>query len=124
MITGLWLIALAQGGAPLVVATVDRTRLNVGDPLVLTVRARTRSAQALTFALPSFAGFAIVATHEVTDVSLGARMGGAVLRTTLRQVTLRAERAGALIIGPVRVQQGATVVATQPISITAERSLM
>ncbi len=122
MIAALWLIALAQRGAPLVTATVDRTRLSVGDALVLTVRARTRSTQTLTFALPPFAGFAIVATHEVTDVSLGARMGGAVLRTTLRQVTLRAERAGELVIGPVRVQQGATVVATQPIPIIAERA--
>src|SRR2546430_17591845 len=70
VIAALWVIALAQGGAPVVTATVDRTRLGVGDALVLTIRARTRSPQPLKFTLPALPGFAIIATHEVSDVSL------------------------------------------------------
>ena len=119
MIAALWVIALAQGGAPVVTATVDRTRLGVGDALVLTIRARTRSPQPLKFTLPALPGFAIIATHEVSDVSLAGGVGAA-MRTTVRQLTLRAERAGTLVIGPVRVQQGTKVFATRAISVTAD----
>ncbi len=127
MIPVIWLIAQLQAGPPVVVASVDRTRLTVGDALVLTVRARTRSAQPLNLTLPPLAGFAIIATHEVTDVSLGSDAGGGAgvgspLRTTMRQLTLRAERAGTLVIGPVRVQQGRAVVTTAAISITADKA--
>jgi len=119
VIAALWVIALAQGGAPVVTATVDRTRLGVGDALVLTIRARTRSPQPLKFTLPALPGFAIIATHEVSDVSLAGGVGAA-MRTTVRQLTLRAERAGTLVIGPVRVQQGTKVFATRAISVTAD----
>jgi hypothetical protein len=115
----LLLVALLQGSTPVVTAAVDRARLTVGDQLVLTVRAQTHSAQPLTFTLPSLTGFAIVGTHEVTDVALGAGAGKE-LRTTIRQLTLRAERAGALIIAGVRVRQGKAVLTTAPITVTVD----
>jgi hypothetical protein len=115
------MVALAQGRPPLVTASVDRTRLTVGDALVFTIRTRTRSPQPLTLTLPPLAGFAIVATHEVTDVSVGAGAGD-VLRTTVRQLTLRADRAGPLVIGAVRARQGRAVAATTPIPVTVDRA--
>ena len=128
MILSLLVLALAQGGgggsqagAPLVTASVDRTHVTMGEALVLTVRARTHSAEALTVTLPSLAGFAIVETREVTDVSVGPASGGT-LRTTVRQVTLRAERSGALVIGPVQARQGGLVVSTDQITIAVDRA--
>jgi oxygen tolerance protein BatD len=112
-------VALSQGGPPLATASVDRARLTVGDALVFTIRTRTRSPQPLTFTLPPLAGFAIVATHEVTDVSVGAGADD-VLRTTVRQLTLRAERPGRLVIGAVRARQGGIVGVTTPIPVTVD----
>ncbi|HUL03101.1 MAG TPA: BatD family protein [Gemmatimonadales bacterium] len=116
-------LVLAQGprGGPALTAAVDRARLTVGDALVLTVRARTRSSEPVTFTMPSFAGFAIVGTREITDVSVGV-VPGAAARTTVRQLTLRAERAGGLVIGAVRARQGNLVLATEPITITVDRA--
>ena len=119
MILALVIVAVTQGGSPLVTTSVDRTRLTVGDALVFTIRTRTRSPQPLTFTLPALTGFDIVATHEVTDVSVGAGPGD-VLRTTVRQLTLRADRAGRIVIGAVRARQGAAVAATAPIVVTVD----
>jgi len=44
-----------------VTASVDRTHLHVGEELMLTVRARTRSTDAVEIMLPTLNGFAIVA---------------------------------------------------------------
>lgn len=122
MIFALALVVFAQGGPPLVTASVDRTRLTVGEALVLTLRTRTRAAQPLTVTLPALAGFAIVATHEVTDVSVGSGAGD-MLRTTVRQLTLRADRAGQLVIGAVRAQQGRSAAATAPIQVIVDSAV-
>ena len=101
-----------------VTATVDRTRLVVGDELMLTVRARTRSPDPLQIMLPPLAGFAIVGSRDLTEVAMSGT-GGAV-RTTVRELQLRAELAGAVVIGPVQVRQGESAVATDPILITVD----
>ena len=121
MILAVILATLTQG-PPLVTTSVDRARLVMGDALVFTIRTRTRSPQPLNFTLPPLAGFAIVGTHEVTDVSVGATAGD-LLRTTVRQLTLRAERAGQLVIGPVRVRQGSRVATTTPITVTVDAAV-
>ncbi|PYO68925.1 MAG: hypothetical protein DMD71_05350, partial [Gemmatimonadetes bacterium] len=117
MIAALALVALAQG-PPDVTATVDRTRVRVGEPVTLTVRARARSVEPLDIVLPSLAGFAIVGSRDFTEVSVGGS-GGSV-RTMSRSLELRADRAGTLVIGPVTVRQGARTVRTDPISVTVD----
>ena len=117
MIAALALVALAQG-PPDVTAAVDRTRVRVGEPVTLTVRARARSVEPLDIVLPSLAGFAIVGSRDFTEVSVGGS-GGSV-RTTSRSLELRADRAGTLVIGPVTVRQGARTVRTDPISVTVD----
>src|SRR5207244_9095928 len=67
---------------------------------------------------PALTGFTIVGSREVTDVSLDGAVGQ--LRTTTRELRLRAERAGTLVIGAVRARQGARTVATEPISIIVD----
>lgn len=107
---------LLQGAE--VTATVDRTRLTVGDQLVLSIRARTRSTDVLEILPPPLAGFAIVGSRDLTEVALSGTAGP--VRTTVRELQLRAERAGALLIGPVRVRQGESEVATEPILVTVD----
>ena len=101
-----------------VTARVDRTRLNVGEEVMLTVRARTRSTEPLEILLPALAGFAIVGSRDLTEVAMSGTAGP--VRTTVRELQLRAEQAGAVLIGPVRVRQGESTVATEPILITVD----
>src|SRR5205823_6238757 len=107
----LWVLAALQTRpAPDVTAWVDRSHVTAGDDLLLTIRARTRSAAPVTLALPALTGFTVVGSREVTEVTLEA-LGGPV-RTTTRELELRAQRPGALVIGPVRVEQNGRRVAT------------
>lgn len=115
----LWgVLALLQGGAPNATAMVDRTRVSAGDQLTLTVRARTRSAAPITLVLPALTGFAIVGSREVTEVTIGG--AGSPVRTTTRELELRAERPGSLVIGPVRIRQAGREVATAPFTVTVD----
>jgi hypothetical protein len=111
------LSAVTMQGAE-VTATVDRTRVVVGEELMLTVRARTRSVEPLELLLPPLAGFAIVGSRDLTEVAMSGT--GGPVRTTVRELQLRAEQAGAVLIGPVRARQGQSVVATEPILITVD----
>jgi len=115
----LWVLAALQSGpAPDVTARVDRTHVTAGDNLLLTIRARTRSAAPVTLALPALTGFTVVGSREVTEVTLEA-LGGPV-RTTTRELELRAQRPGALVIGPVRVEQVGRRVTTAALTVTVD----
>jgi hypothetical protein len=109
-------LALVQGAE--VTASVDRTHLRVGEELMLTVRARTRTADPVEIMLPSLNGFAIVGSRDMTEVAISG--GNTSIRTTVRELQLRAQQPGALLIGPVRARQGPSVVSTDPILITVD----
>jgi hypothetical protein len=108
---------VVQSGGAEVTASVDRTRLTVGHELMLTVRARTRSAELVELLLPPLTGFAIVGSRDLTEVAMS---GAGSVRTVVRELQLRAEQPGALLIGPVRARQGQSVVATDPILVTVD----
>ena len=97
---------------------MDRARVTAGDELRLTVRARSRTAEPVTVVLPALTGFAITGSREVTEVTIEGV--GAPIRTTTRELALRAQRPGTLVIGPVRVRQGGHEVATAPIAVTVD----
>ena len=101
-----------------VTASVDRTRLRVGEALQLTVRARTRTADPVEIMLPPLNGFAVVGSRDMTEVAFSGGSGS--IRTTVRELQLRAQQPGALLIGPVRARQGASVVSTDPILVTVD----
>jgi tetratricopeptide (TPR) repeat protein len=101
-----------------VTAGVDRTHLRVGEELILTIRAHTRAADPVEIMLPPLNGFAIVGSRDMTEVAINGASGS--IRTTVRELQLRAQQPGALLIGPVRARQGASVVATDPILITVD----
>jgi len=118
VIAALGLLAALQGAPPDVTARVDRARLTAGEELRLTVRARSRTAEPVTVVLPALTGFAITGSREVTEVTIEGL--GAPVRTTTRELALRAQRPGTLVIGPVRVRQGGHEVATAPITVTVD----
>ena len=117
MILSLLAVAAFVQGAE-VTAGVDRTHVRVGEELTLTVRARTRSADAVEIVLPSLNGFAIVGSRDMTEVAINGVSGST--RTTVRELQLRAQQPGALLIGPVRARQGVSVVSTDPILVTVD----
>src|SRR5207247_8697053 len=84
----------------------------------LTLTPRTLTAHPGILTLPLLTGFAIVGSREVTEVSVEGALGQT--RTTTRELRLRAERAGTLVIGPVRARQGRRTVATEPIAVTVD----
>lgn len=98
-------VVALQGGGAEVTASVDRTRLRLGEQLQLTVRARTRSADPVEILLPPLTGFAVVGSRDMTEVAFSGGTGS--VRTSVRELQLRAQQAGALLIGPVRARQGA-----------------
>jgi hypothetical protein len=116
VIAALLVAAVIQGGLE-VNAAVDRARVALGGELTLTVRARSRSAGTVEIALPSIAGFAVTGSREAAEVSYG---GGLPTYATMRSVTLRAERIGQLVIGPVIARQGAARVQTDPVLVVVD----
>src|SRR5437773_952379 len=54
----------------------------------------------------------------MTEVAINGASGST--RTTVRELQLRAQQPGALLIGPVRARQGGSVVATDPILVTVD----
>ncbi|HEY7193851.1 MAG TPA: BatD family protein [Gemmatimonadales bacterium] len=109
-------LVLVQGAE--VTASVDKTRLRVGEELTLTIRARSRVADPVEIMLPPLNGFAIQGSRDMTEVAFSGAGGS--IRTTVRELQLRAQQAGALLIGPVRARQGQSVVSTDPILITVD----
>jgi hypothetical protein len=113
-VIGIALVLALQAGLPSVSASVDRSRLAVGEELVLSVRATSAADEPVTVTLPSLDGFEIMARTERTEVAIGNTAS----RTTALEVRLRATRAGTFRIGAVTAQQGASVVRTAAITIT------
>jgi hypothetical protein len=101
-----------------VTASVDRTHLRVGEELMLTIRAHTRAADPVDIMLPPLNGFVIAGSREMTEVAFSGGTGS--MRTTIRELQLRAQQPGALLIGPVRARQGGSIVATDPILVTVD----
>ena len=54
----------------------------------------------------------------MTEVAFSGGSGS--MRTTIRELQLRAQQPGALLIGPVRARQGGSIVATDPILVTVD----
>jgi hypothetical protein len=113
-------LVLAAAQAPDVTASVDRTRVRVGEEITLTIRARTRSQDPLDVMLPPFAGLTLIASREFSQVSFSGDPSAGASRTTVREVQLRVDRPGSVVIGAVRVRQGRTLVETTPITLTVD----
>ena len=120
------LLALLQAGPPEIHVSVDQDRVSVGDELVYTARAVSRSSEPMSLTIAPFNGFEIVSRSERTEVSLSPGP----IRTTVLEVRLRALRPGRWQIGPARATQGnetteaaALVVDVEPSAAVAATTL-
>ena len=119
----LLLLALqAAGPRPTLTASVDHAHVRVGDELTLSIQAKSSSTDPLTLLLPGLSGFTMVGSHEATQVSFGGTGPGE--RVTLRELSLRAERPGRLVIGGIAVTQGSWRAKTAPIVVTVDSGVL
>ena len=117
MIGALAFLLLQAAAPPVVRVTVDRDRVTVGEEIVLSVRAVSRSQEPMQVTMPPLDGFEIVARSERTEVSLA----GAASRATTLEIRLRALRTGTWRLGPVTARQGSAVGRAPeiPVSVVA-----
>lgn len=112
------LLLLLQLGPPQLHVSVDHDRVAVGDELVYTARAVSRSSDPMNLTLAPFTGFEIVSRSERTEVSLS----GGPIRTTVLEIRLRALRPGRWQVGPARVTQGREMAEAAAIIVEVEPS--
>jgi hypothetical protein len=109
-----------QAASPEATVTVDRSRLRLGEELLLTVRVRSRvTPQPLRIIVPPLTGLATVGSRELTEVAVSPD-GGPPVRITVRELRLRAERAGRRVIPSIRLEQGDKAVLLSPLSIEVD----
>ncbi|MBA3445383.1 MAG: BatD family protein [Gemmatimonadales bacterium] len=113
---GLLVLTLLQAPAPELEASVDLDRISVGEEIVYTVRAVSRSSEPMSLAVALLNGFETVARSERTEVSYS----GGPTRTTLLEIRLRALRPGRWQVGPARVTQGREVTEASAIAVHVE----
>ncbi|HEX2251212.1 MAG TPA: BatD family protein, partial [Gemmatimonadales bacterium] len=117
MVAALRLIALLQA-APELHVSVDQDRIAVGEEILFTMQAVSRSTEPMDLTIAPLNGFEIVSRSERTEVSFSA---GAT-RTTVLEIRLRALRPGRWQIGPARATQGKEVAEADPIIVDVEPS--
>jgi len=119
----LLLLALQGAGLrPSLTASVDHAHVRVGDELTLSIQARSSSTDPLTLLLPGLSGFTMVGSREATQVSLGTTGPGE--RVMVRELSLRAERPGRLVIGGIAATQGAWRAKTAPIVVMVDSGVL
>lgn len=116
MIAALLLLAALQAPGPTITATLDRSRLSVGEDLTLTVTATGTTADPIRISLPSLDGFQILARSERTEVSVRDSM----TRTTTLELDLSALRSGTFRLGPFEAEQGGGRARTGYVTIVVE----
>lgn len=116
--TALLLALLLQGPPPEIHAEVDRDRLTVGEELVYTVRAVSRSHEPMQVRVAPFTGLEVVARSERSEVALA----GGPMRTTVLEIRLRALRPGRWDVGPARAVQGSETAVAPAITIAVDDS--
>ena len=102
-------------------AKVDKTTVNVGDSINLTL---SLSGDLSGIEVPAFQfpeGFVTLARSQSTNVAFRA---GAMERSMNLTYVLVPQQAGTFQFGPFQVQQGKTVFKTSPISITVKKSAL
>jgi hypothetical protein len=117
-VIGLLLAALLQGAPPELHVSVDQDRLSVGEELVYTVRAVSRSPEPMDLSIAPFNGFEIISRSERTEVSLS----GGPTRTTVLEIRLRALRPGRWQLGPAKAMQGRAVAKAAAIVVDVDPS--
>jgi hypothetical protein len=117
LVAALVLLALQQS-QPEVRASVDRDRLSIGEEVVYTVQAVSRSSEPMNLSVAPLNGFEIVSRTERTEVAFS----GGPTRTTVLEIRVRAVRPGRWQIGPARAVQGRQTAEAAAIIVDIEPS--
>jgi hypothetical protein len=118
LVATLLLLALIQK-PPEIHASIDQDHIPVGEELLYTVRAVSRSSEPMDVSIAPLNGFEVIARSERTEVSFS---GGRPVRTTMLEMRLRAVRPGRWEIGPARAAQGRAVAEASAIAVDVEPS--
>jgi hypothetical protein len=102
---------------PEIHASVDQDHISVGEELLYTVRAVSRSSEPMDVSTAPLNGFEVIARSERTEVAFS---GGRPVRTTVLEMRLRAVRPGRWEIGPARAAQGRAVVEAAAVVVDVE----
>lgn len=115
MVTVLLLVTAILQQDLSVTARVDRTVVEVGDELALTVTVSARGTGVpVEIDDPQLAGLEVRNRRDRTRVTVEE---GTPTRVTIREFTLRALQEGAATIGAIRVRRGTDVAETPPIEV-------
>lgn len=109
---------LLQAVPPELHVSLDQDRISVGEEVVYTVRAVSRSQEPMNLSIVPINGFEIVSRSERTEVSFA----GGPTRTTVIELRLRALRPGRWQIGPAKVEQGREAVEADPLVVDVDPS--
>jgi hypothetical protein len=117
-VIGLLVLALLQAPGPELRVSLDQDRVSVGEEVVYTVRAVSRSSEPMDLSIAPVNGFEIVSRSERTEVSFS----GGPTRTTVVELRLRALRPGRWQIGPARAAQGRQIAEAAAIVVDVDPS--
>jgi hypothetical protein len=117
LVVTLLFIALLQA-APELHVSVDQDRVSIGEEVLYTVQAVSRSSEPLDISIAPLNGFQVISRTERTEVSFS----GGPIRTTVLKLRLRAIRPGRWQLGPARAAQGREVTEAAAIVVDVEPS--
>jgi hypothetical protein len=117
LVAAFLLLAMQQGG-PECRASVDQDRVPVGEEVLYTVHAVSRSSDPMELSVAPLNGFEIVSRSERTEVAFS----GGPTRTTVLEIRLRAVRPGRWQIGPARAVQGRRTAEAAAVVVDVEPS--
>ncbi len=102
-------------------AKVDKTTVNLGDPLnlVITISGEVSGVQVPPLQLPE--GFVVLARSQSTNFSIRA---GAMERSTSLNFVLVPQKAGAFKLGPFSLTRQKKIFQTEPIEITVKKPVL
>ena len=117
MVVALFFLGLLQAAPPELHVSVDQDRVSVGEEIVYTARAVSKSSDPMSLSVAPLNGFEIIARSERTEVSFS---DGGPTRTTLLEIRLRALRPGRWQVGPTHVTQGREATEAAAITVDVE----
>lgn len=102
-------------------ASVDKTTVNVGDPIqfTLTVAGDVTGLEVPSLEFPE--GFVIAARSQATNVAF--RVGG-LQRSTSLVFVLVPRQAGTFHLGPFELSHNKQTIKTEPIAVTVQKSAL
>ena len=117
MIATLAALLLIQAGPPTLAVTVDRSKLDVGQDVVMTVRATSSGSGPLRIVLPDLDAFEVLSRSERSELSFG----DSTARVSTVELVLRALEPGTHQLGPFTAEQGGATVRAASVTIVVAR---